>query len=122
MATPIIKLKKKPKKPTPKKIKTLRYYFPNDTVSFQDLIDKFREPSLTAKDIKIVDGHAYYALLPESDEAFSIRMAKYEKSLASWQKWYDKNKKKVDKEVARQAKELSKKQEKEMQELKETFL
>ena len=122
---PIIKLKPKPLKPTPKKVSEHIYgsevHLP---CTLQEIKDKFKGAEL--KDISIdirgnpYDGRAYImltGLVPESDESFGKRMKAYETRLETWKKWQQENKELIAQEIQRQKEELQEKQKKEMSKL-----
>ena len=115
----LIELKEKPKKPKPKKLIRSKSGsgLPLE-ITLEALMKKFNVTD--PKDIRITqDGRSWrvVAQVPETDEQFSKRLAKYEKDLASWQKWYDKNRDLIEKEVKRRKEEVKKKKEKELSEL-----
>jgi len=126
----LIGLKQKPKRPTPKKL-TRSKLFRNLPKEFtlEYLLKKFNVTD--AKDINIKTGAEYggayaencrvIAQVPETDDQFSKRVAKYEKELAKWEEWSHKNKDLIQKEIKRRKEEVKKKKEKELSKL-DSFL
>ena len=121
---PIIKIKPKPKKPTPKRItKTLKSSRIAQPWTLKKVKDEFKGANL--KDIKFTLSSSFYdgtvieftAYIPESDESLGKRMKVYEARLKTWKKWQKENKELIAQEVQRQRKELQDKQKEEMSEL-----
>ena len=116
--TPIIKLKQKPKKPQPKMVE--EHVEVASFSSVKQMLSYFE--GVQPKDIKIgrlyFHGTLYFiAKLPESDKAFSERVALYEEELKAWQEWYEKNEDKILQEIQRKQDVIEAKKQAEMQKL-----
>ena len=113
--TPIIKIRPKPKKPEPKIIKKRKDFY--DFTNLKQVLAFFK--GIQPKDIKIERNYptGFMAKVPESDTAFSKRMAKYKKELKEWEKWYKDNQDKVLQEIQRQQDVIEAKKQAEMEKL-----
>jgi hypothetical protein len=104
----MIKLRKKPVKP-------VREYFPQDISLYDgstllDVLEAVKMYSLDPATVKFRVEHGYYDSVNysfqyqmlEPEEVYNRKLQWYEVKLAEYEKWYEKNKILIDKELARQ--------------------